>query len=248
MIWFECKKCGRRHSRAESSVGTMVFCDCGQGITVPWESTVEPPPPGEAPAPLPIPAVPLPGRYDPVPVGEERIPPRERPAPPPDRSDRPIRPRRRGPRRRDPRFCLDHEDTAAVKTCADCGDAFCADCVLEFRGATLCGPCKNFRVQTLQRPPRISGKALSSLLVAILCWPFAFVVPVIGINAEAPLLVLLALAPQVTALVLGLLALRDTEVNPRVSGRSLAITGVLGGSTACVLALFLTLFPPPPVW
>ena len=39
-----------------------------------------------------------------------------------------------GPTRpRDPRFCLNHEEIPSVKTCADCGDAFCADCLLEFR-------------------------------------------------------------------------------------------------------------------
>ena len=77
MIWFACKQCGKRHSRAESSIGTLIFCECGQANTVPWESTVEAPPVTEAPEPLPAaPAapLPLPPRLDPVPVGEERVP------------------------------------------------------------------------------------------------------------------------------------------------------------------------------
>src|SRR5437764_9295277 len=64
MIWFACKQCGKRHGRAESLVGTLVFCECGQGNRVPWASTVpepeappEPPPPASAPArPRPRPA------------------------------------------------------------------------------------------------------------------------------------------------------------------------------------------------
>src|SRR5262249_16114600 len=47
MIWFSCKQCGKVHGRAENSAGTLVFCDCGQGNTVPWESTAaEPEEPG----------------------------------------------------------------------------------------------------------------------------------------------------------------------------------------------------------
>ena len=43
MIWFACKQCGKRHGRAESLVGTLVFCECGQGNRVPWASTVPEP-------------------------------------------------------------------------------------------------------------------------------------------------------------------------------------------------------------
>ena len=43
MIWFACKQCGKVHSRPESAAGAMVFCDCGQGCIVPWESTAPEP-------------------------------------------------------------------------------------------------------------------------------------------------------------------------------------------------------------
>src|SRR5438045_2911704 len=53
MIWFHCKKCGKTHSRPDNSAGTLIFCDCGSGNTVPWESTAaepaNPPPAVEAP-------------------------------------------------------------------------------------------------------------------------------------------------------------------------------------------------------
>ena len=55
MIWFGCKKCGKRHGKAESLCGTLVFCDCGFGNRVPWSSTVPEP---EAPEPTAVPARP----------------------------------------------------------------------------------------------------------------------------------------------------------------------------------------------
>jgi hypothetical protein len=238
MIWFACKQCGKRHSRPESSIGTLIFCDCGQSNTVPWESTVEPPPVAEAPEPA-RPAIPLPTapRLDPIPVGEERVPPRRREP----ELERPRPGRRPGPRRRDPRFCLNHEDAAMAKTCADCGDAFCAECLVDMRGVALCGPCKNFRARLLQRPPQMSGKALSSVLVAILCLPLPLCLG-IGFGWE-PLLPLLALLPNLTALALGVWALHDTQVNPRISGQAMAVTGMLTGALACVLSVLLTIYP-----
>ena len=47
MIWFTCKKCGKTHNRPDTAAGTMIFCACGNGNTVPWESTAsEPATPG----------------------------------------------------------------------------------------------------------------------------------------------------------------------------------------------------------
>ena len=40
MIWFTCRQCGKRHVRPEAECGTLVFCECGQGNRVPWQSTV----------------------------------------------------------------------------------------------------------------------------------------------------------------------------------------------------------------
>src|SRR5438874_9786727 len=62
-------------------------------------------------------------------------------------NDRPRR--RRGPaERRDRGYCLNHPDTASEQTCADCGEGFCADCVVTLQGEVLCGPCKNFRIRS----------------------------------------------------------------------------------------------------
>src|SRR5438876_4072272 len=43
MISFTCKQCGKVHTRPESAAGTMIFCTCGQGTRVPWESTAADP-------------------------------------------------------------------------------------------------------------------------------------------------------------------------------------------------------------
>ncbi len=255
MIWFLCKQCGKTHGRPESSAGTMVFCDCGQGLTVPWESTTtEPPPDFFLPTPPPtnvgmgVPqeepeAVPLTGpklepmKFDTVPVQAPDSPP----VPPRDR-ERPHARERPGRRRPDPRFCLNHSTVAPQTTCADCREALCGECLLTFQGESLCGPCKNFRVRGLDVPPRVSGFALTSLFMALLLGPLAFCLLPVGRSFGSPYLALGALLPQLAALVLGILALRDTEANPRIGGWSLALTGTLTAAVGCFLTILVSVF------
>jgi hypothetical protein len=219
MIWFTCGQCGKAHGRPEGSVGSMIFCECGQGNVVPWESTTVAP---EAAPPVAMPA----------------------PVPAPQRSDLPeILPRvrrRAGPRRPNPAYCLNHDSIASQHKCADCGEAFCDDCVLTVQGALLCGPCKNFRVRRLLRPPRLSGFALASVLIALVSGPFCLLLALTGIAW----LTLLALLPQLVALVLGALALRTTETDTQRSGRSLAITGMVSAAVAGVLMLLMIVHQP----
>src|SRR5262245_18483999 len=122
VIWFSCK-CGKTHGRPETAIGATIFCECGQGVLVPWESTAsEPAPVPDMLEPLKLetaeaaalPAVPL--RAEPVPK-----PPRGRRRP------------RLGPR--DPQFCFNHEETARQATCGDCGESFCSGCLVSFAGA-----------------------------------------------------------------------------------------------------------------
>jgi hypothetical protein len=219
MIWFNCGQCGKTHGRPESSVGSMIFCECGQGNVVPWESTAAAPatpPPVAAPAPPPAP------EHADLP----EILPRVR--------------RRSGPRRPNPAYCLNHESVAAQQKCTDCGEAFCGDCVLTLQGALLCGPCKNYRVRRLLRPPRLSGFALASVLIALVSGPFCLLLALSGIAW----LTLVALVPQLLAFVLGGLALRTTETDPQRSGRSLAITGMVGAGVAGVLMLLMVVHQP----
>jgi hypothetical protein len=57
-----------------------------------------------------------------------------------------------------------------------------------------------------------------------------------------PLISVLALVPQLAAVVLGGLGLREVETDPRVTGRSLALTALVTAGFILFLTLFLTLF------
>jgi hypothetical protein len=223
MIWFACKQCGKIQGRPETSIGSLIFCDCGQGNTVPWESTVPEPEPPPVPAALPAKAEPITLADDkPLPV----LPAQRR--------------RRRARYRPDPNYCLNHQAAPSQQTCVECGEAFCNDCVIQLDAKTLCGPCKNFQVRTWQKPARLSGMALLSLILAI-------VFSLLGIclvRTGNPLVGMLALLPHAMALVLGLFALRDTERNPKISGRSLAITGIVTAAVAALLTLVLNYYTP----
>src|SRR5579864_2903560 len=199
MIWFSCKQCGKVQGRPENSAGTLIFCDCGQGNTVPWESTAAVP---DAVPALPVPAMPAGPKLEPLSFDPGTSPP---PLPQPPLPVPRSRLRRRPPRLRpDPNFCLNHEGVRSQKTCSACEEAFCSDCVMEFQGAIYCGPCKNHHLRELQKPPRISGLALSSLILAFLTGPLA----VFLVASSNFFLCLLTLILFGIAVILGITALR----------------------------------------
>jgi hypothetical protein len=232
MIWFSCKQCGKVHGRPGNSAGTLVFCDCGQGNTVPWESTATEP---EAPVPAAMPAMPAVPKLEPISFDPGTAPP---PLPAP-RAPMP-RPRRRPPRYRpDPNLCLNHEGVPSQKTCAACEESFCGDCIVTFQGNNYCGACKNYQLRVLQRPPRTSGLALGSLILALLTGPW-----VLGlVGTGNVILCLLALIACGMALILGIASLRVIE-KTRIGGRSLAITGILAAGSAALMGVVLTFFAP----
>ncbi len=220
MIWFACKQCGKRHGRAEGLAGTLVFCECGQGNRVPWESTVGEPEPSEEPPP-PDPAPARPRSWSPPAEDDRRG------------YDFPAARRRPEVRRTNPAYCLNHEEAASEKICADCHCHFCSACVVELQGRTLCGPCKNFRVGGINRPARVSAMAIVSFVVALVSGPVTFFLGMMAVGvyassdgpAGAVLLCLLALALPGVALALAWMALREIETKPQVGGRALAATG-----------------------
>ena len=214
MIWFECKQCGKPMRQPDSAVGSFVFCTCGAGTRVPWESTISPPPEPEPSEP---------------PELEERRPSR----------------RRYEPVDIDPAYCLNHTDIPSEVTCEDCKEHFCQACVLQVRGKTLCGPCKNFRLSRLQRPPSVSGLAVVSLILAIVGGPISFCLYSVGRMNEPGLSVFgvlfgsMALLLPAAALLLAFLALSRIERNPRLGGRGLAITGATTAAVGVVWSLTL---------
>jgi hypothetical protein len=227
MIWFACKECGKRHQRPDEAAGTLVFCACGAGNRVPWESTVPAPEPADEPAPAP----PRSSRQD----TDEDDEPAPRPA------------RRAAPRRREPGRCLNHPDAPASKTCADCREPFCDGCVVTLQGATLCGPCKNFRLRSLQRPAQPSAWAIFSVIVAVVTGPFGFcfwmslVQPGQMPPTSAAFFGLLGGVGPLVALVLGAKAVWDVNHQPRLSGRGLAVLGMTTAAIGLLWCLSLAL-------
>jgi hypothetical protein len=245
MIWFGCKQCGKVHGRPEHSVGAMVFCDCGQGLTVPWESTAAEPPsvPILEPRP-PSPAEPL--RYE-LARDESSRDESRRDEPPrgessgrePSRGPAPRRPRR-GPVEPDPSVCFNHEAAARKHVCHECELSFCAECVMEFRGKTVCGPCKNYLVKLLQRPPRVSPLALACLMTALVTAPALFCFLPLGRSWGSLWLTFLALVPHAAAIVMGAVALRRLGASGKLGGRPQAITGIVIASVAAAVTVAVT--------
>ncbi|MBI3410391.1 MAG: DUF4190 domain-containing protein [Planctomycetes bacterium] len=242
MIWFACKQCAKVHGRAETAAGAMIFCECGQGMLVPWESTAPEPelPPIQVAATAPPPLKLEPVTFDPVKSSGTPLPSR------PPLSDRgrpgPRRRPRLGPR--DPRYCFNHEELLKEGACTDCGENFCSNCLVAFQGQTRCGPCKNYRVRGLLWPTPTSKLALAS---AFLAFVPAFFLIAPAHSSGLWFLGTLAMVPQVIALVLGLLALRASERDPNLSGRALAFTGVIGSAVTSILIVLLTIYAPR-VW
>jgi hypothetical protein len=225
MIWFACKQCGKAHGRPENTAGSLVFCECGQGNLVPWESTVAEPPAPETPPARPAPTAPV---LEPVSFDRDRR----------SRSTG-TRSRRRPRFTPDPNFCLNHETVPSQKTCPDCGESFCEACVVPFQGAAICGPCKNYRVRALQQAPHISTLALVSLLLAFVTGPLAICLIV---NFGGWFMSALVLTAHGLPLVLSVLALRNLEKNPKLSGRSLAFTSFMMAGVTLSVSVVLTVF------
>jgi hypothetical protein len=221
MIRFACKQCGISFDRPDEAAGTLVFCRCGAGNRVPWESTV---PEVEADAA----AEPSAGRA--IPLEEERgvLPVRRR--------DGSLAEEQRR-RQRDPAFCLNHPDASSSTTCPDCEEAFCASCLISFQGELICGPCKNFRVRALQRPGQFSVAALFSLLLGLFTGPFGLFCVSLSANMRTAAPSFFALIMPVAAMLLGAKAMRDIETRPRTTGRSIAIAGMVSGLVTAFLTV-----------
>jgi hypothetical protein len=227
MIWFSCNQCGKTHVRPETAAGATIFCECGTGIIVPWESTVT-----EAAEPAPLPDSPPTLKLEPVTFD-----------PAPGASGPPRASRRAHARRRDPKFCFNHQDVARRAACADCGETFCGDCLVTIATAALCGPCKNFRVKNLQRTAPPSKLSLVSVLIVLLTTPVILsLLP--GSRPGFPWWSLVAFLPQGLAGTLAILALREAEKDPHAPGRSLALSGLFGAGLTTILIIILTMYSP----
>ena len=245
MIWFTCKKCGKTHGRPDNSAGTMVFCDCGNGNTVPWESTAAEPVAAPVAAPPRSPDL-NPIQFDPMPItgGPAAPPSTTYPVGKPMTLEDEERPYRRGrTEKRDPDYCFNHQRKPRLQACADCDENFCADCLVKFQGVTLCGPCKNFRARRQELPPVTSTMASASLIIPLIAGPLTMCLLVANPgNRTIYTLSWLALVPQILALGLGIWALYDAEKESKGGGQWVALTGVATASLACLLMMLLQVF------
>jgi len=230
MIAFACKQCGKRFERPDETSGTLVFCACGAGTRVPYESSLpataellDPPPAVDRPAPRWDAAAPP--RWD-TPAAEAQPLPHWRQS------------------ARDRSQCLNHGSTPAAQTCADCHEGFCACCAVVFQGSPRCGPCKNFRVRAVQRPPHVSVMAIFAPLIAMGAggfWLFLllFIAAIKPERGAVAGWAVVGLFPQMLAFTLAALATLKVEASPRVSGRSWAITGMVAAVVCSSLILLM---------
>jgi hypothetical protein len=227
MIWFSCKQCGKVHGRPETAAGATIFCDCGAGVFVPWESTM--PEPSAALEVADVPAAPAlaPITFD----------------APPSRRGPTARGRKRGRlTRRDPRFCFNHDQVARHGACADCGESFCADCLATFAGSALCAPCKNVRAKTLLATQGPSKLSILCLVSAFATSSATALLPV-G-RAGFPWWMLLAIVAQGLVAALAILALRTMDRSEKASGRALALTGLVSAGVTCAFIMLMTMYVP----
>lgn len=239
MIWFKCKSCGKTLSRADSLVGTMIFCACGQGITVPWNSTA--PEVSLDSDEIPV----LQQRAIPILIEEEERearPAQKLPPTPPTGEALPQK-KRRTHKRNNPAYCFNHDELGSETVCDDCKLSFCNACVVDFQGYILCGPCKNFRLRPRAAPKRLASWAIVALVVGLVSTPLGFCISALPLTARLQgqgspgltvVALLLALVPAGAACWLGRFALRQLDREPLLAGRGLAYSGLLAGVLGAV--------------
>ncbi len=224
MIRFHCNQCGKPFERSDDTAGSLVFCACGAANRVPWPSESLPSPPAAEASPRRSPS------------GEQRVPD----------FDPPRYPHEPEVRRRDPAYCFNHTAIPRQHTCSACGEGFCADCVVVLQGQTLCGPCKNFRIRELNRPPRVSALAIVAPILALVAGPVTYFMLLICIGSQpgasaVTSLAFVGLLCQLLAVLLAVLSLRNQANDPRLGGRALAITGLVAALTASLMTIELAI-------
>ena len=157
-----------------------------------------------------------------------------------DDDDRPYR-RSRG-EKRDPDYCFNHQRRPQSQACTDCEENFCADCLVKFQGAYLCGPCKNFRARRSELPPSASTLATASVVISLIVGPLMMCLLVSNRGDSMRVTAWLSLLPQLMALGLGAWALREAEVEHKGGGQWVAITGVATAALTCVMIVLMNQF------
>jgi predicted Zn finger-like uncharacterized protein len=229
--------------------------ECWVGAQARAVVRVEPPVAVPAPAPpagktQPIPVQPIPAKpipVQPVPVRPTPKPAGQAPAPlealPAGRPARPTSRRRL--------HCFNHDDAPAVHRCVDCGEPFCAACLVLLQKKTVCGPCKDFRLRLLERPPRTSGLAILALVLGLAGTSFGICLTALQQSAHpqawtrAVVLGALGLCAPLLTFMTGADALRAIARTTKLHGHALAIVGmaVAGLGTLWCLGVIVSALP-----
>jgi hypothetical protein len=224
----------------------MIFCECGSGITVPWESTsAEPAAATASEAPKGPDLGPI--QFDPVTIPTPPSAAAPKPgstyptgAPPALDEERPYR--RGRTEKRDPDYCFNHQRRPKADVCSECEQSFCADCLVKFQGVVMCGPCKSFCARRAELPPGASTIANASLIISLIAGPLMMCLLLMQPGSTGmQVLSWLSLLPQVLALGLGVWALHDAEKERKGGGQWVALTGVTTASLTCLMMLLLNL-------
>jgi predicted Zn finger-like uncharacterized protein len=200
----------------------------------------------EAPPAQPAPA-PAPSKSQPIPVVPAALPPSKsqpipvRPTPKPTAPGaipvaEPV-PRRPAVRRR--LRCFNHGNTPAAHRCAECGEPFCTACLVTLQKKNVCGPCKDFRLRPLERPPRTSVLAIFALALGLASAPFGLCLTLLQQTiypaawAHTILVGLTGLCAAFLALMTGANAFRAIARTAKLRGHVVAAVGMavagLGG-------------------
>ena len=103
------------------------------------------------------------------------------------------------------------------------------------------------RQRVARRPPQLSWLAIFSCSLAlVVAGPCSFCLSFAAVSAQATgggsagvsaVFGIIALALPLTALILGVLALREIETKPNVGGRPTALTGTIAGAVGVLWCL-----------
>lgn len=215
----------------------MVFCACGQGNRVPWNTTQDIPDAIPAALPVPVPE----SRAKPM---REAQPAPSSPSPSEQASALPVPARRAGRLlgKVHPDFCYHHDEVPRSLTCSACQLPFCEACIVTLEGKQLCGPCKNFRVSSPGQARRLLPLSAIAFVVAFASGPVALTLSFAaaglvigeGMVGVGVALCFLASALPVAGLVLSTLALGRLDGRPQTAGRGLASSAVCTSLVAIV--------------
>lgn len=117
--------------------------------------------------------------------------------------------------------CMTHPLAPAEGPCAGCARPYCANCLVEIMGRRLCAECKARVVGSVEQRKPQHPYALWAVLVPLIGYFTVCLVPVL-----CPI-----------GIYLGHRVVREVDEDPRLSGRSAGLAGMVLG--AALLANFL---------